>query len=40
LTQTSRFFNLEKFDLIINGFETNEKILDKELILIEKSAQI
>jgi len=36
LTQISHFLKLEKLDLIINGFETNEKILGKELILIGK----
>jgi hypothetical protein len=38
LTQISRFVNLEELDLTIDWFETNEIMLDKELILIGKSA--
>jgi hypothetical protein len=38
LTQISRFVNLEELNLTIDWFETNEIMLDKELILIGKSA--
>jgi hypothetical protein len=36
LTQISRFINLEEFYLTTYWFETNEIMLDKELILIGK----